>query len=304
MVKRLDVEFQSEGDTIRGWLYTPDDGARHPTVVLAGGWCYVREVTMPTYADVFAQGGYNALIIDYRNLGASGGKNRQHLDPWAQIGDYQNAISFLERHPAVDPNKIGAWGISYSGGHVIILAALDERVKTVVSHVPVIDGYETMRRIHGVNGWRQLQKLVSDDRALRYERPGEQLYLPHATIDYVNDIPSWPVPEAEKVFRDIKDLEAPLYQNKSTVESVALLLRYDVTTFVKRIINTPVMMVVAEGDDITMWDMEIAAFNAISCPRKELVTLPHTTHMTLYSNKSRTMMAAQSGLRWLNETLR
>src|SRR3546814_3933030 len=78
------------------------------------------------------------------------------LDPWAQIRDYQNAISFLERHPAVDPDKIGAWGISYSGGHVIILAAIDERVKTVISHVPVIDGYENMRRIHGVNGWRQL----------------------------------------------------------------------------------------------------------------------------------------------------
>src|SRR3546814_9211560 len=135
------------------------EGGRRPTVVLAGGWCYVREVTMPTYAQKFAENGFNALIIDYRNLGVSGGDNRQHLDPWAQIRDYQNAISFLERHPAVDPDKIGAWGISYSGGHVIILAAIDERVKTVISHVPVIDGYENMRRIHGVNGWRQLLKL-------------------------------------------------------------------------------------------------------------------------------------------------
>src|SRR3546814_15595498 len=73
------------------------------------GWCYVREVTMPTYARKFAENGFNALIIDYRNLGVSGGDNRQHLDPWAQIRDYQNAISFLERHPAVDPDKIGAW---------------------------------------------------------------------------------------------------------------------------------------------------------------------------------------------------
>src|SRR3546814_2186304 len=79
-----------------------------------------------------------------------------------------------------------------------------------------------MRRIHGVNGWRQLLKLVADDRALRYEKPGEQLYLPHATIDYVNDIPCWPVPEAEIVFNEIKKNDAPLYQNKSTVESVEL----------------------------------------------------------------------------------
>src|SRR3546814_19259311 len=64
------------------------------------------------------------------------------------------------------------------------------------------------------------------------------------------------------------------------------------------------MMVVAEGDDITLWDLEIDTFNAIPCPRKELVVLPHTTHITLYSDKARGMMADEAGLRWLHETLR
>src|SRR3546814_3877810 len=77
------------------------------------------------------------------------------------------------------------------------------------------------------------------------------------SIDYVNDIPCWPVPEAEIVFNEIKKNDAPLYQNKSTVESVELLLNYNVNSFVGRVINTPVMMVVAEGDDITLWDLEI-----------------------------------------------
>jgi alpha/beta superfamily hydrolase len=53
---------------------------------------------VPTYAAAFAAAGLNALVFDYRNLGVSDGDNRQHLDPWAQIRDYQNAISFLERH--------------------------------------------------------------------------------------------------------------------------------------------------------------------------------------------------------------
>ena len=85
-----------------------------PTVVLAGGWCYVREVVMPTYAAAFAAAGLNALVFDYRNLGVSDGDNRQHLDPWAQIRDYQNAISFLERHKAVDAHRIGV-GVSPIG---------------------------------------------------------------------------------------------------------------------------------------------------------------------------------------------
>ena len=58
---------------------------------------------MPTYAQAFAQAGVNAMIFDYRNLGVSDGDNRQHLDPWDQIRDYQNAISFLERRQDVDP---------------------------------------------------------------------------------------------------------------------------------------------------------------------------------------------------------
>src|SRR3546814_16503381 len=102
------------------------------------------------------------------------------------------------------PDKIGAWGISYSGGHVIILAAIDEREKTVISHVPVIDGYENMRRIHGVNGWRPLLELIAVDRALRYEQPGEKLYLPHDPINYVNDIPFRPVPNAANVCNEQK----------------------------------------------------------------------------------------------------
>src|SRR5690349_17449183 len=117
MTKRVDVEFKSEGTTVRGWLYLANDSKRSPTVVLAGGWCYVREIVMPTYAQAFADAGINALIFDYRNLGVSDGDNRQHLDPWAQVRDYQNALSFLERREDVDPHRIGAWGISYSGGH-------------------------------------------------------------------------------------------------------------------------------------------------------------------------------------------
>src|ERR1700721_2770916 len=71
MVERLDVEFRSEGVTCRAWLYRADGAGPRPTVVLAGGWCYVREVVMPTYAAAFAAAGLNALVFDYRNLGVT-----------------------------------------------------------------------------------------------------------------------------------------------------------------------------------------------------------------------------------------
>ena len=139
-MRREDIEFDSEGTRVRGWLYRPDGAAGDvPAVVLAGGWCYVRELVMPYYAEAFASLGIAALVFDYRNLGSSDGEPRQHLDPWAQIRDYQNALSFLERTDGIDAERLGAWGISYSGGHVLILAATDPRVKAIVSQVLFFD---------------------------------------------------------------------------------------------------------------------------------------------------------------------
>jgi len=303
MNKRLDVEFNSEGTTCRAWLYLAQEGVRRPTVVLAGGWCYVREIVMPAYARAFNEAGINALVFDYRNLGVSDGGDRQHLDPWAQIRDYQNAISFLERHDAVDPKRIGVWGISYSGGHALILAANDPRVRSIVSQIPVIDGYENMRRVHGTMGHRKLWDLILRDRKLRYDKPGERLFLPHASAMPESEVSAWPFPETEATFRAIRESEAPLYQNRSTVESVDLLLNYDVGPFVKRIYDTPTFMVVAEGDDLTLWDLEIGAFNAIPTTRKKLTVLPHTTHMTLYSDQQKVERTAALARDWFLETL-
>ena len=298
-MRREDVEFLSEGTTVRGWLYRPEgDAGDVPAVVLAGGWCYVRELVMPYYAEAFAAAGIAALVFDYRNLGVSDGEPRQHLDPNAQVRDYQNALSFLERTPGIDADRLGAWGISYSGGHVLRIAATDPRVKAIVSQIPVVDGYRNMRRVHGTMGWRRLWQAILEDRQLRYEDPAKRLYLPHATEEPENEVSAWPFPETKTTFAQLQATEAPLYQNLSTMESVDLLLDYDVNYFVDRIYDTPTLMIVAEGDDLTLWDLEIESFNAIPTHKKELVVLPHTSHMTLYSDRDKLAAAAEHATSW------
>lgn len=302
-MERIDVEFSSEGTTIRGWLYLPQGPGPHPAIVLAGGWCYVRELVMPHYASRFASNGLAALVFDYRNLGVSDGEPRQHLDPWMQIRDYQNAVSFLQTRPEVDPDRIGAWGISYSGGHVIVLSAIDPRIKAAVSQIPVIDGYENMRRVHGTMGYRRLWAAILEDRQRRFADPASRGFIPHATAEPEQDLSTWPFPETYHTFKALKESEAPLYQNLSTVESVDLLLNYDVMPFARRVYDTPTLMIVAEGDDLTLWDLEIAAYNQLATARKQLHVLPHTTHMTLYSDQSKLDVAAEKASAWFAEHL-
>jgi dienelactone hydrolase len=300
---RRDVEFRSGGQTCRGWLYLPEREGPHPVVVLAGGWCYVRELVMPNYAEAFAAAGIAALVFDYRYLGVSDGEPRQHLDPWAQIEDYRNAISWAQRQPELDAERVGAWGISYSGGHALILAAIDPRVKTCVSMIPVIDGYRNMRRVHGTMGFRRLVDAVEADRQARYEDPAAIGYIPHATPDPDTTLSSWPFPETYHTFKALKETDSPLYENRSTIESVDMLMSYSVDPFVERILDVPTLMLVADGDDLTLWDLEISAYNRIPTSKKKLVVLPDTGHMTLYSDRSKLEVAAEQSTAWLAQHL-
>src|SRR5205085_6484759 len=105
----------------------------------------VKEMRLDRFADTFAAAGIASVAFDYRGLGASDGEPRQDLDPHAQLRDYRNAISFARRRPEIDPERIGIWGSSYSGGHALMLGALDRRVGAVVAQVPLIDAHEWLR---------------------------------------------------------------------------------------------------------------------------------------------------------------
>ena len=130
----------------------------------------------------FRRPGCAALVFDYRNFGESDGTPRQHLDPWRQIEDYQNAISYAETLDVVDKDRIGVWGISYSGGHALVVGATDPRVKAIVSTIPVVDGWETMQRVHGGLGFRRLRETVLADRRSRFTT-GEHGRVPMSSKD-------------------------------------------------------------------------------------------------------------------------
>jgi hypothetical protein len=296
------VSFQSEGETVQGHLYLPEGPGPHPLVVMAGGWCYVKELVQPAYAAAFAAVGCAALVFDYRRFGSSDGQPRQHLDPWDQIEDYRNALSFAETLDGIDPSRLGVWGISYSGGHALIVGATDPRVRCVVSTIPVVDGLANMKSVHGATGFRRLAEVVVEDRRKRYAT-GDYGYIPMSSPNHATEVVTWPFPEVTTVFEQLQATDAPAHEHRNTIASVDKLMSYSVFPYVERLLNTPTLMIVAEGDDITLWDREIEAYNRIPTHKKRLFVVDHTTHMVLYSNKSQLEIAADQGARWLAEHL-
>jgi fermentation-respiration switch protein FrsA (DUF1100 family) len=141
---RIDVEFPGFGGvTLRGWLYRPEgqavpevEPALQPAVVMAHGFSATRHMGLAAFAEVFSAAGFAVLVYDHRGLGDSDGEPRQEINPWAQSRDYRYALGWLAQQPGIDPERLGIWGSSFSGGEVIVVGAVDPRVKVVIANVP------------------------------------------------------------------------------------------------------------------------------------------------------------------------
>lgn len=138
---RSDIEFAGHaGVTLRGWLYVPEGEGPFPAVVMTHGLSAVKEQRLDAYAELFCRSGFVVVVYDHRNLGTSDGEPRQLVNPWAQTRDMRLAVDWLCTRPVVDTERIGLWGSSFSGGEVVVLAAIDPRIRAAVAHVPFV-GY-------------------------------------------------------------------------------------------------------------------------------------------------------------------
>ncbi len=166
-----DVTFRttdiiSEGTRMSAEVFAPanSEGKKLPTIVMSHGWGGIAETLRPD-AIVFAKAGYLVITFDYRGWGKSdsrlilaGAKPekkdgkliaevkeiREVVDPIDQTADIMNAIHWAVGDKQCDPERIGIWGTSYSGGHVVYVAARDPRVKAFVSQVGAMDSRWTI----------------------------------------------------------------------------------------------------------------------------------------------------------------
>ena len=180
---RTDIEFNAEGVTLRGWLYRPAhaDAASHlPVIIMTPGYNAIKELYLDCFAEYFAERGMIVLVYDNRNFGDSDGEPRGELDPWVQVRDYRHAITFAQQLPGVDPLRVGIWGSSYSGGHVLVVGAIDRRVKCVVSQVMTTNGYESLVRRQRPDHLYDLYRRFEQDRKARFAGAKPE-YVPMVT---------------------------------------------------------------------------------------------------------------------------
>ena len=144
---REDVRFNSGHDQIGAWLYRPDSVSNSPLLVMAHGLGAVRTMRLDAYAERFSAAGYACLVFDYRNFGDSGGRPRQLVDVRMQLQDWTAAVAYARTLPHIDARRIGLWGTSFGGGHVIATAARLPGIAAVVAQCPFTDGIASARTL-------------------------------------------------------------------------------------------------------------------------------------------------------------
>ena len=263
---RRDIEFDAEGVTLRGWFY-PAEGASGtaPTIVMAHGFSAVKEMYLDAYAEVFAAAGLNALVFDNRNFGASDGEPRQEIDPWAQVRDYRHAITYAGTLSESD-DRIGVWGSSYSGGHVLVVAAIDRRVKAVACQVPMVSGHDNFRALVRADLIAGFQAGFNDDRAARF-RGDPPVMVPVVAEDPAAPC-ALPTRDSWEWFSETGKTRATSWRNEVTLRSVEMFSEYEPIAYLPYISPTPLLMQPAIGDHLTPCDLAVAAYEKAREPKK------------------------------------
>ena len=284
------ARITSEGVQLHAELFSPTAlaGKPLPTIIMAHGWGGTAAVFRRDAVDL-ARAGYLVLVFDYRGWGESDarlvltkpsqivptpGKNqtftaevtevREYVDPLEQTTDWFNVINWAVGEPAVDKNRIGIRGSSYSGGHVFYVAAHDSRVTAAVSQAGAFDS-----------------RWVMADEAARQQAFDEGTKRAHGA--------TYPAPRAVVVGSLIG---APIREK---------LMLYAPIEQAARVKDTAVLFIVAEKEELfSNADNAKLAHDRMAGAKKKYVSVPGT-HYAVYREQRDAVV--KLAVDWFNEHL-
>ena len=168
-VELVASRWGAEGDAFR-------TSAGVPCVVTAHGFSGTVDSGLDRWGAALA-------AADYRGFGRSAGAPRQVVHHRLQLEDWRAAIAAAGRLDGVDPRRLVAMGLSFSGGHVLTLAAEDDvPLAACIAMVPFVSAPATLRHLARSAppsaAWARTRAALADLIAAR--RGAERVMIPVA----------------------------------------------------------------------------------------------------------------------------
>lgn len=269
-----------------------------PVVILACGMGLAQSSGLMNFIDAFQSAGMAVFTFDYATFGQSDGFPRHLIHPESHVADIQAAIQMIQQLPHkevdrmnLDIEKIGLWGTSLGGGHVLraVASAKDSPVKAVVSQIPhLASGFESVV-LGGLSRTplivlQGLSKfLLGLVRWSLYRMVGKPSYFPIVGA-----------PGSAAMLQDPGDEQgyleylAPSPTNKIgwknvaiTISGLYIVFGYRPLNTVAAITNTPVLLVAAEND--TLCPARYVQQASTMVEGSEFYMVPNAGHFDVYA---------------------
>jgi len=285
-VTREKVTFKNRyGITLTGDLYTPKNhGSRLlPAIAVSGPFGAVKEQSSGLYAMNMAERGFVTLAFDPSYTGESGGEPRNVASPDINTEDFSAAVDRIGLQKTVDRNRIGIIGICGFGGFALNAAAVDKRVKAVVT--------TSMYDMSRVNAKGYFDATTPEQRTETLENMSQQRWedAENGTTTYAPKGLPEKLEGNEPQF--VKDYFAyyktergfhprSLNSNASwTATNSISFMNMPILTYIKEISPRPMLLIAGENAHSRYFSED--AYQAASEP-KELMIIPNGVHVDLY----------------------
>ena len=284
--------FSGPGYSLSAVLSIPDARSEPcPGIILCQGYAGLKEGLMPQVAERLSNEGYVTLRFDYRGFGESEGP-RHRLIPLEQIEDIRNGLTFLGTRDEVDPERLAIWGTSFGGAHATYAAAVDDRVRCIVSVVGVGDGERWLRCLRREWEWQAFLNELEEDRDQRVRTGQSRRVHPYHIMETT--------PEGWEFWKETVAANPVRGEVEMPLECADAIIEYKPET-VAHEMTSPALYVSAELDTLTPLEEQISLYENSPEP-KHYVVLPAVDHHGIYKEPHLSRLLDLS-VDWFNEHL-
>ncbi len=280
------VTFKNRyGITLAGDLYLPKNraGQRLAALAVSGPFGAVKEQSSGLYAQTMTERGYITLAFDPSYTGESGGEPRNVPSPDINTEDFSAAVDFLGLHPSVDRNRIGIIGICGFGGMGLNAAAVDKRIKAVVttsmydmSRVMAKGYYDTRTREQRA----QMLEQMSQQRWVDAEK-GSPVAGPRILPETLEGITDPVIRMYFDYYRTPRGFHkrSPNSSGAWTATGPISFMNFPLLTYIDEISPRPILLITGENAHSRYFSED--AYKAAAQP-KELMIITNANHVDLY----------------------
>ena len=291
---KQDITFESNGQTLAGHLYLPDnyqEGDQLPAVVVTGAWMTVKEQMAGTYAAEMADRGFAALAFDFRGWGASPDTIQFLENPTRKTEDINAAVDYLATRTEVDVNRIAGLGICASAGYMSDAALQNPNIKSLTLVAPWLHNEDIVNVVYG--GEEGVSALIEVSR--NAEASDTPVVLEAASLTNDQAV-MYQAPYYTETDRGL----IPEFDNKFNAASWEGWLTFDaLQTPIE--LNKPTLLVHSEAAAIPEG---AKAYAELMGDRATSIWLDDVTQFDFYDREDAVTQAADSVAEHLRETLR